>query len=683
MIKRIQILFLILVPLVFLVIGFKFDRTKYGTDPESAYLFNGLNVAMGEPVGLYDHPGITVHIYNAAIISVTHFFRFTNTDLQTDVLVNSEYYIEVLRKSFIVLNTMILFLLGFVTLSVLNNAWLAVALQIGPFLSTTLTEELSTKVSPEQLLFSSTLLLIMLILKYYSSLNKQNKWFAVTFGILGGFGLATKFTFLPLLVIPYIILKGERNKVFFGGMIIPSFILFTLPAAHDYKPMFKWFLSIASHTGIYGEGSKGIIDPKVFTQSLMKICMTNLALLFALLASLLMLIMLLVKSRRKSERVKTPETDYILALFLALVGSILMVAKHYYNNHYLFPALSIMSLVFVFINLWLERVWQNKNMEVLKFSSPALVVIFLVIALFNKPYLALAFKGYKLSNKSTDETMARIERDYPGYVKTFYYPGSFNQYAQLRWGNVYARQFHTNRLMELFPEGLFYDIRDNSFHFWETTIPPEEFMKKYGSRILLIGGPVDDNDLKLVEDGGLKLKKQFEGRLQVVYEVDTAESTFFRDNIFAGRATKILTNDFEILSVDKQWIMAESSQFCRTSSLTNEKPRSGKYSFSLPEKDTYAMEYKLRNIVPGEHFEVSIWCFGGDREAILVASAADSDLFYKSSTSTGEKDARGWNKIGLVFRIPMGFKEKQIKLYLWNHGEKPAWFDDFKLTRYE
>ena len=683
MIKRLQILFLVIVPLVFLVIGFKFDRTKYGTDPESAYLFNGLNVALGKPVGLYDHPGITVHIYNAAIISITHFLRFTNTDLQTDVLINSEYYMEVLRKSFIVLNTVILILLGFVTLSLLKNIWLSFAMQMVPFLSITLMEELSTKISPEQLLFTSSLLMIMLILKHYSSVNKENKLFAVVFGLLAGFGLATKFTFLPLLVIPFIVLQGNWHKILYLGTIIPTFILFTLPVAHDYKPMFKWLLSIASHTGIYGQGSNGIINPSEFTQSLIKICLTNLTMLFALLALLLMLILPFVKSRRKYVRIKTPETAYILALFLALVGSILMVAKHYYNNHYLFPALSLTSLVFVFIYLWFERISQNKSREILKFSPPALVIVFLVLALTNKPCLTLAYEGYRQSNKSTEKTMARIERDYPGYVKTYYYPGSINQYAQLRWGNVYAKQFYTATLMKLFPEGLFYDVRDNSFKFWETTISPKEFLEKYGNHILLIGGPVNDKDLEMVGKGGLKLKKLFEDRLQVVYELDTDYSTFFPDHNFTEKAAKALNNDFEILSADKQWIMTEREQFCKASSLTTEKPHSGKYSFSLPGKDTYAMNYELKDILPEEQFEVSVWQFGGDSNAVLVASAANSDLFYKSSNNTGEMDAKGWNKIRLTFRIPAGFKENKIKLYLWNHGEKPAWFDDFELTRYQ
>jgi hypothetical protein len=446
--------------------------------------------------------------------------------------------------------------------------------------------------------------------------------------------------------------------------------------------MFKWFLSIANHTGIYGQGSKGIIDPSVFTQSLIKICMTNLTLLFALLASLVMLIVLFVKSGRKPERVKTPETANILALFLALAGSILMVAKHYSNNHYLFSTLSLTSLVFVFIYLCFKRIWKNKNRKILKFSPPALVFVLLVLALINKPYLTLAYEGYRQSNKSTFETMARIERDYPAYTKTYYYPGSFNQFAQLRWGNVYAKQFHTEKLMELFPEGLFYDVRDNNFKFWETSISPKEFLKKYGSHILLIGGPLIDKDLRMVEEGGLKLKKLFDGRLQVVYEIDVDQSAYFQDIQFTGIAIKSLKTDFETISADKQWIVINGYPFSKTSSLSIEKPRSGKYSISLPAKDTYAMEYELKDIKAGAQFEASIWRFGGNRDAVLVASAANSDLFYKSSNSTVEKDIKGWNKISLTFRIPSGFKENKIKLYLWNHGDKPVWFDDFELTQY-
>ncbi len=681
--KKLFIFLLIIIPLVLLVVGFRFDRTKYGTDPESAYLFNGLNVAMFESVGLYDHPGITVHMYDAAVISATHFLRFTNTDIQKDVLSNSEYYIEMLRKSFIILNSLLLFLVGFVAYTALKNIRLAFLLQLAPFLSKTIIEQISTKVSPEQLLFSTSLLMIILILKYYSSLNKKNKWFAIVFGVLGGFGLATKFTFLPLLIIPFIILKGSWNKARYLVTIVPSFILFTLPAADSYKLMFKWFLSIASHTGTYGQGKAGIIDPAEYLQSLINICNTNKSLIFTLTVSFILLVVIFIRSIRKKEPGRNNVTPYILALFLALAGSILMVAKHYHSNHYLLPALSLTGLVFVFIYLWFEGILIDKNRTILTYSPPAFVVFFIVLALVNKPDLTIAYNGYRESNKSTNETMARVEKEYPGYVKTYYYPGSFNQFAQLRWGNVYAKQFHTEILMKLFPEGIFYDVRDNSFKFWETTIPPAQFLKKYGGRILLIGGPIADEDVKLVEDGGLKLNKLFGGRIQVVYEIDTAKSDLFQNAIHKGKVVRVIQSDFDSVSDDKQWVLADRKQFCKNSSIATDKPRSGKYSVSMPVKDSYAMEYELNNIKTGQLYEVSIWRYGGGDESSLVVSALNSELFYTKSKGVVEKDSGGWSKIVTSFRVPEGFKEDKLKIYLWNHDENPAWFDDFELTQYK
>jgi len=180
----------------------------------------------------------------------------------------------------------------------------------------------------------------------------------------------------------------------------------------------------------------------------------------------------------------------------------------------------------------------------------------------------------------------------------------------------------------------------------------------------------------------LKLKKLFEGRIQVVYEVDTAHSALFQDVMRPGKAKRVLQSDFETLSDDKQWISANGDSFCKNASLTTEKPRSGNYSVSMPLKDSFAMEYELRNIKPGQQYEISIWRFGGDDEASLVVSAFNSELFYARSKGTLEKDAKGWSKLVVAFKVPEEFREDKLKVYLWNPGEKPAWFDDFELTQY-
>jgi len=683
MIKKLQTYILVIVPMVFLVIGFNFDRTKYSTDPESAYLLNGLNIAMLKSVGHFDNPGTTVQIYSAVVLRTAHTLRFTGTDIQTDVLLHSEYYIELLRYSLIVMNTLILFFLGFVALTLFGNIWLALLLQIAPFLSVTIIEELYTKVAPEPFLFATMALLAMLLFKYYTSEDRNKKSYLILFALLSGFGLATKMTFLPVIIVPFIILEGWRRKLWYSLLIIPSFILFTLPAIKGYPHMAKWFLDLGTHTGTYGQGNTGFIDPVQYFDSLKQIAINNKELLIQIIISLIVLITIGLIRKKNPAKESDPGFLIIISLLVAQTGSILMVAKHYHSNHYLFPALSLIGPVLVFIYLVISKNSKEKVQKFLKIGLVFLLALVLGASILHKTDLTVALNGYRMSNQDTDETMARLDRDYKGYVKTYYYPTSFNEYSSLRWGNVYSRQFHNEKLTQLFPQGLFYNAWDKSFQLWETSMAPGEFVAKYGGKILLIGGPKTADEMKMVEDAGLKLKKLYEGRLQVIYEVDTALSSLFHGKIHTEPAIWNLKNDLETISADKQWIMTGGEQFCKNAALTTDKPRSGRNSFSLPWAESYALNYELKNVKPGQVFEISIWRNGGADDAYLVAAAKNADSFYAQSKGYLEKDANDWEKINLSIKIPDNFAGVRLNVYLWNHGGKPAWFDDFEVTQYK
>ncbi len=680
--RKLKTLILVIIPLVFITIGFSFDRTRYSTDPESAYLLNGININMLRAVGHFDNPGTPVQIYSAIILRCTHILRFTGTDLETDVLLHSEYYIEVLRHSLIVMNAVVLFFLAFVAFSLFGNIWLALLLQISPFLSVTLIEELFTKVAPEPFLFATVAILTMLLFEYYASANRQNKKYLYAFALLSGFGLATKMTFLPLVIIPFIILDGLGRKFVYSLLVIPAFILFTLPAAKGYPYMAKWFLNLGTHTGTYGQGSTGFIDPAQYARALVQIITNNKELTTVFLVSALVLIAYIFLRKRLTAINPGKEPLILFSLFIAQAGSILMVAKHYHSNHYLFPALSLTGPVVVFIYLFLNSHLKEKGKKLLRTGLPFIVSLVLVAALLHKSDITLAYNGYRMSNQDTDETMSRIESNYNGYVKTYYYPTSFNEYSSLRWGNIYSRQIHTDRLVQLFPEGLFYNAWDKSFQLWETSISPAEFLKKYGGKILLIGGPKTAEEIKMVEEAGLKLNKLSEGRLQVIYEVDTAGSSFFKATTHVTPPSWKTESGFETFSDNKQWVMAGDEKFCENTALTTEKPRTGKYSFSLPGMDIFALNYELRNIKPGKLYGISIWRFGGDEESALVVSAQNSDNFYIKSKGVTEKDALGWSKIVLNFKIPDGFADDRLKVYLWNHSNKPVWFDDIEIAQY-
>jgi hypothetical protein len=99
--------------------------------------------------------------------------------------------------------------------------------------------------------------------------------------------------------------------------------------------------------------------------------------------------------------------------------------------------------------------------------------------------------------------------------------------------------------------------------------------------------------------------------------------------------------------------------------------------------DTYAMDYELKNIVPGQLFEISAWRYGGSDEVSIVVSSDKPDEFYLRSKGIVENDQKGWEKVSLTFRIPEGFSEKKLKVYLWNHSKIPAWFDDVEIKLYK
>ena len=683
MIKKLQISFLFIIPLVFLYIGLQFDRTKYGTDPESAYLMNGLNIATGKAVGHFDNPGTTVQVYSSVVLQITHFLRFNDLDLQTDVLQNSEFYIEVLRKSLIVFNAGILLLLGIAVFLLLHNFWAALLLQVAPFMSVTLIEELYTKVAPEPLLFSSVAILIIMMVKYYTSPAPDSKKYAILFGMLSGFGLATKMTFLPILIIPFIILNGNRNKWLYAIAVIPSFIMFTLPAAKGYMHMAKWFLNLGTHTGTYGQGSAGIIDPVQYFNSLVLIAKNNIALVTVLAIGIVVLFVFRFAFTDFKESKWRKEFYMLLAVLVAIAGSILMVAKHYHSNHYLFPALSLSGFALVLVYLLVNRNLQAQKTTLFRFSLPATVVLIVAFSLTNIPTLTLAYKGYRMSNQSTDETLALLDRDYKDYVKVYYYPVSFNEFSSLRWGNTYSRLYSSAKLMELYPDGLFYNTWAKSFQLWETSIPAGEFVKKYGGKILMVGGPRTYEELMVVKDAGLKLKKIHEGRVQVVYEIDTAKSVFFKEISYSGPTKWKLSNSFESFSDDNHWIMVDDDRFCKNSGLTKEKPRTGSYSFALPSLDTYAMEYELRNVKPGQIYIISIWRYGGSDQASVVVSSKQAGQFYAKSKGFTETDKNGWGKLFLTIKVPEKFTEDRLKVYLWNHGNSPAWFDDLEIIQYK
>jgi hypothetical protein len=231
------------------------------SDPDYAYLLNSLNITQLKTPGHTDHPGTTIQVLGGIIIKITYLIQswknFDASNIVEAVLQSPEFYLLTINTILLILTTTLLFLLGVITFSFSQSIALSLLLQLTPFWWTVLSH--SIRVSPEPLLFCLSQLFVMLLLFYLYSDVVRLPRFALAIGVVFGLGVATKFTFLPLGLVIFL-LPGLPQKGLAIFTAITIFFLATLPVLSQYPRIFSWILSIATHTGRHGKGNQGLVD---------------------------------------------------------------------------------------------------------------------------------------------------------------------------------------------------------------------------------------------------------------------------------------------------------------------------------------------------------------------------------------------------------------------------------------
>jgi hypothetical protein len=525
---RLGIIAFLILPVVFLIIGLNFNRTRYSNDPEYAYLMNGLNIARFQFVGHAENPGTTVQEISAFVIWGHYLTSQTDgRSLSEDVLLHPDNYIESIHRVLVVLNTLLLLFAGIFAFMISQALWQGLLLQLGIFLSANLLEHTWTKVSPESVLMMVATLLALAILHFHQKKNDDSGRFPLIFGLISGFGLATKVTFLPLLLIPFLLLKIKKERLAFLKWTVITAFVTTLPALLEYPHMAKWFLLVFIHKGTYGQGGIGVIDPIQYVMNLVEISGIHPFLGLTALCTVIFSIILASSSEIRQKYIGDLNIRFAYIIGLSQLLAILMVAKHYHADHYLIPAHCLTALVWVFLIKFLDNSLKSTNVP--KYLIKTMIIIaFITVACFNYPYLKQANYGYRISNEEYTAVEKRRQQEFPGYLVSYFYPTSINLYSALHWGNVYSRGYNLPVLETLYPEGIFFDVRSKAFMQWEKLLDAKSLNDKYAGKILVVGGPMTIAEKAAVNDCGLKLEPVYQGRTQAIYKVDISNSTIFR-----------------------------------------------------------------------------------------------------------------------------------------------------------
>jgi len=471
-------------------------------DPAYIWYNNSYSLAIGQKINHTDNPGTTVAISGAFVFRTAYetryFFNITKEQITKDIPANKELYLNILQYFYTMLIGLSLLIIG-IKLSKEVNIITALLIQSTPFLYGTLLIEISTKVSPEPLLFLSGIILL-----YLWILDANNKLFGfkitLIYGLIVGFGMATKFIFLPLAFLPFFLLKNNRNRFFFFFFLFFSFILFTLPIAHLYIKMIKWYYSIAIHSERYGSGKVDVFNIKQLMENIIYIFQNH---LFLLLLTLISLFILVIKFFKEKDKFSIIKENKQLLIFLFHAGiSILMVAKHYFANRYLIPAFMLSSGAIYFIFSELQKV----NLKYKNFYFSILYTIGLITSL---QVFYSETQHQKYCQKESLRMLDILKKEeYNSYAKIYYDRHSTN--------NTDSTYFYYNvRTKEYLKENGIYTTKENIF-------------QQFNNKVIFYGTPFDKGYKNFPQDQGYKrYQKYYPDSVFLIDKFNGLNETFY------------------------------------------------------------------------------------------------------------------------------------------------------------
>ncbi|MDP3716190.1 MAG: hypothetical protein Q8T13_00300 [Acidobacteriota bacterium] len=465
-------------------------------DPDYYYLLSSLDLAESKSLGLFQHPGTPAAILGAAVMTGEQLLTGSGEGVQADVLNHPERYLALLRIWSAILIALGLAAVGVVTLRATRSPWLALLLQLSVFMSPVVVNDSVGRFKPEPVLLFACLLFVAVMVAAVRSPNPSSRWFTIAFGLACGLGLATKFTFASVTIVPFLLARGWKQKAEVIAWTLLAFFLFTLPIADRYDDLLMWTQTNLTHTGLYGSGEPGFVETDSYLAGVAALARGN-ALFGAVLIIALAAIALVATKDRQSQDFRA-----LCALTVSLIVGFALVTKHGSfadANRYLFCSYCLLGLT-----LWLSVTTYTR----LSFATPAvrylvpaavLAVAASVITVM-PPSLSAHINrlhAAKASQLDRDSKLAVLEEGtWKNYVRIYDLGTQRTPLNGLFQASYYSTS-HLEALGRTFPTTYFCDSGNCTADNWKTkhivgldhqAITPTELIARHGAHIVMIYG---------------------------------------------------------------------------------------------------------------------------------------------------------------------------------------------------
>lgn len=475
-------------------------------DPSYAYLINSLNLCQfkGYGVGLISHPGTPVQEIGAAVLLITHSMKSGSKDIVTDVFDNPEYYLNNICNVFLFLISSAIFLLGLTAYVKMKSIFPALFFQLTPF--SFYSEDIYfqlTNVSVEPVLVFTVLLLIASIIMYlYKKDNeKSNLIFAVVFGILCGLGMATKISFLPVMIIPFLLLKKFRLKGLFILASVISFFILIYPAfsSHNANEFVVWVKDLITHSGKYGTGSEDLVETTSYFNNIRTVFSKNL--IFSITYILLFILCMLQFTGKYKDVIRSDKYYNLLTgIFLAMTIQILIVAKHFSLYYmipvYMFSIPGLFALNSAVLSMYPDLL-NTKNRKYIFYS--ATVVLIIVYSVFQIRIINKDRKQNAIARNEERKIISALEGEFKNSTIISSYECSSREFA-LFLGSSYGgtrQKDYMTVVRNRYPDNIYFNRWNNTLYKeWENDNIKEKLLKE---NKFIFQGVSDEVALKFME----------------------------------------------------------------------------------------------------------------------------------------------------------------------------------------
>ncbi len=487
------------------------------SDGSYQYLFNSLLVMNDLPPCHVIHPGTTVQTLGSLLLTATT--PGNGVEAMTyNVLLAPERSLMLLQVFFTAFAVIALATTGVFEFERTGSVLCGWAVS-GVALLQIETYRSLLFVHPEALLVPLTLLLVVLLIAREQvppgpSGKRRQRLIDVSLGLIAAAGVVTKVTFAPLCLLPLLVQSGWRGVILTGGSMIVGTAGFLIPLRTQLPRVFEWFTRIANHTGVYGEGESGFLDPKNYFSDLWRMAAAH-PVLCAVIGVSALAGGAVTLSRPGDPRARRCSRLLLLTCAVQALG-LMIVAKHPAPRYALPLAVSAAFNVSLLLELMRSSAIGRPRTIVRTIAALAALT-------------AVAAIGHELRTSSRDlrsdrddeiEMKRRVDERAPQSKRIEYYRSSSPEFA-LFIGNGHAWRFFAPLLSELHPNRVFFDVIRGRFESFAGAIATEGVFSD-GPRVLF-----GDGNLEKLAPGvsfplppGWTMRKVDQGRISIIHQLE-------------------------------------------------------------------------------------------------------------------------------------------------------------------